>query len=92
MIWGMLKGVSRRRIALGTAVLLVLGAGGFAVWMALVRAGVVRYNKWDRRERGTLRVGDPAPDLQVAAYDGSTLRLGSLWAERPVMLVFGSCT
>jgi hypothetical protein len=32
--------------------------------MALVRAGVLRYNKWDRRETGTLRVGDLAPDLE----------------------------
>jgi hypothetical protein len=86
------KVVTRRRIALGTALLVVFVAGGFAGWMALVRAGVLRYNKWDRREKGTLRVGDPAPDLQVAAYDGSPLRLGSLWAEKPVLLVFGSCT
>ena len=39
-----------------------------------------------------LRVGDIAPDLKVAAYDGSTLRLGSLWEGKPVMLIFGSCT
>jgi hypothetical protein len=84
--------VTRRRIVLGTALLVVLGAGGFAGWMALVRAGILRYNKWDRREKGTLRVGDIAPDLKLAAYDGSDLRLGSLWEGKPVMLVFGSCT
>jgi hypothetical protein len=83
---------SRRRIVLGTALVLVLGAGGFAGWMALVRAGVLRYNKWDRRENGTLRVGDLAPDLEIAAFDGSPLRLGSLWADKPAVLVFGSCT
>jgi hypothetical protein len=83
---------SRRRIVLGTALVLVLGAGGFAGWMALVRAGVLRYNKWDRRDKGSLRVGDLAPDLEIAAYDGSRLRLGSLWAEKPAVLVFGSCT
>jgi hypothetical protein len=88
----MARAVTRRRIILGTALLVVLGAGGFAAWMALVRAGVLRYNKWDRRHQGTLRVGDPAPDLQVAAYDGSPLRLGTLWAEKPAVLVFGSCT
>jgi hypothetical protein len=83
---------SRRRVVLGTALVLVLGAGGFAGWMALVRAGVLRYNKWDRRETGTLRVGDLAPDLEIAGYDGSPLRLASLWAEKPAVLVFGSCT
>jgi hypothetical protein len=83
---------SRRRIVLGTALVLVLGAGGYAGWMALVKAGILRYNKWDRREKGTLRVGDIAPDLEVAAYDGSTLRLGTLWAGKPAVLVFGSCT
>jgi len=84
--------VPRRKIVLGTALALVLGAGGFEGWMALVRAGVLRYNKWDRREKGTLRVGDRAPDLEVAAYDGSSLRLGSLWDGKPAVLVFGSCT
>jgi hypothetical protein len=84
--------LSRRRIVLGTALVLVLGAGGFAGWMQLVKAGILRYNKWDRREKGTLRVGDIAPDLEVAAYDGSPLRLGSLWADKPAVLVFGSCT
>lgn len=76
----------------GAAVIAVLGVAGFYGWMALVRAGVLRYNKWDRRERGVLRVGDPAPDLQLTRYDGSPLRLGSLWEEKPVLLVFGSCT
>jgi hypothetical protein len=84
--------VPRRRIVLGAALLVVLGGGGFFGWMTLVRHGVLRYNKWDRREKGTLRVGDQAPDLQLAAYDGSTLRLGSLWEEKPVVLFFGSCT
>jgi hypothetical protein len=88
----MRKVVTGRRIALGTALLVVLGAGGFAGWMALVRAGVLRYNKWDRREKGALRVGDQAPDLRIAAYDGSPLSLSSLWAEKPAVLVFGSCT
>jgi peroxiredoxin len=60
--------------------------------MKLVEKGFIRYNKWDRRVRGTLRVGDQAPDVEVTRYDGSTLRLSSLWAKRPVVLVFGSCT
>jgi hypothetical protein len=58
----------------------------------LVREGILRYNKYDRRERGTLRVGDAAPDLTLAGYDGSTVRLSELWRAKPVVLVFGSCT
>jgi cytochrome oxidase Cu insertion factor (SCO1/SenC/PrrC family) len=76
----------------GAAVLVVVAVAGFFSWMALVRAGILRYNKWDRRERGVLKVGDQAPDLELVRYDGSLLRLGSLWEGKPVLLVFGSCT
>jgi len=38
------------------------------------------------------RTDRPVPpalaDAEVTAEDGSTLRLGSLWAERPVVLAF----
>jgi hypothetical protein len=38
-------------------------------------------------------VGDLAPDFELARLDGSgTVRLGSLAAEQPVALVFGSYT
>lgn len=87
-----MKAPSRRSLIWGAAVIVVLGIAGFQTWMALVRAGYLRYNKWDRRERGVLKVGDPAPDLELVRYDGTPLRLGSLWAEKPVLLVFGSCT
>jgi hypothetical protein len=69
-----------------------LAAAGFGVWYVLVREGILRYNKYDRRERGTLKAGDPAPDLALATYDGGTVRLSELWREKPVVLVFGSCT
>jgi hypothetical protein len=60
--------------------------------MTLVRLGVLRYNKWDRRERGALGEGDTAPDLELAMYGGSTVRLSALWEKGPLVLVFGSCT
>ena len=81
----------RRPVLGASALLAVVGVGGL-VYMKLVEEGFVRYNKWDRRVRGTLRVGDPAPDLELTRYDGSTLRLSSLWEKKPVVLVFGSCT
>ncbi len=81
------------RRSLITALIVAAGlvAGGFT-YMKLVELGFVRYNKWDRRVRGTLRVGDPAPDLELTRYDGAPLRLSSLWARKPLVLVFGSCT
>jgi hypothetical protein len=76
----------------GLAGVAALAAAGFAGYMELVKAGYVKYNRFDHRERGTLREGGAAPDLELTGYDGSTVRLSQLWSQRPVMLVFGSCT
>jgi hypothetical protein len=76
----------------GLAGVALLAAAGFAGYMELVKAGYVRYNRFDRRERGSLKEGGAAPDLELTRYDGSTVRLSQLWSQRPVMLVFGSCT
>ena len=81
-----------RRPLIGALAVAAVGAAGWLVYMKLVEDGFVRYNKWDRRVRGTLRAGDLAPDLELTRYDGTTLRLSSLWAKKPVVLVFGSCT
>lgn len=81
-----------RRIVVFAVLVLVAVPAGFFTYMKLVEKGFIRYNKWDRRIRGDLRVGDPAPDLELTWYDGSRLRLSSLWAEKPAVLVFGSCT
>jgi hypothetical protein len=80
------------KIAIGTVVTLGVAAGGFFGYFQLVKAGVLRYNKYDRRERGELVVGAKAPDLALSMYDGSPLRMAELWAKKPVFLVFGSCT
>ncbi len=80
-----------RILAWALAVVAVVVASGFT-YFKLIEKGYIRYNKWDRRIRGTLRVGDPAPDLELRRYDGSSLRLSSLWGRKPVVLVFGSCT
>jgi hypothetical protein len=48
---------------------------------------------WTRARRGKLSAGDVAPDLTVKKLeDHSQLDLASLWADRPVVLVFGSYT
>ena len=81
-----------KKIALCAALVPVLGYGGMQGYFQLVKAGVFRYNKYDRRERGELRVGGTSPDLALTMYDGSPVKLAELWATKPVFLVFGSCT
>jgi hypothetical protein len=84
--------IPRRQALLAAAAVAGLAALGFGTWYVLVREGILRYNKYDHRERGKLKEGDAAPDLALAAYGGRTVRLSELWRERPVVLVFGSCT
>ncbi len=48
---------------------------------------------WTHARRGTIQPGDIAPNLTVKKLeDKSPIQLGSLWAERPVVLIFGSYT
>jgi len=48
---------------------------------------------WTHARGGTIQPGDIAPSLTVKKLeDKSPIQLGSLWAERPVVLVFGSYT
>lgn len=84
----------RRRRVVAVAALLVVAAGvaAAAAYRYLVVKGYIRYNQWDRRVRGTLEPGAPAPDLTLARYEGGTVQLSSLWHGRPLFLVFGSCT
>jgi hypothetical protein len=43
--------------------------------------------------RGSLKVGDPAPDARLVALDGSTtFHIREKTAGRPLVLVFGSFT
>ena len=48
---------------------------------------------WSRARKGHLNPGDTAPGLTVKKLDDKTpVDLNSLWAEKPVVLVFGSYT
>jgi hypothetical protein len=48
---------------------------------------------WTQARHGSLKVGDSAPDFQVKTLDAKApVQLASLWAEKPVVLVFGSYT
>ena len=81
-----------RRLAAWTAAAAGVAGLAFLAYMKLVEGAYIRYNEWDRRERGALRVGVAAPDLELPLLDAGTVRLSELWRERPVFLVFGSCT
>jgi len=81
----------RKVIRWGGSIALAAGLG-FFVYMKLVEGAWIRYNQWDHRVRGSLRVGVQAPDLELPMLDAGTVRLSELWRERPVFLVFGSCT
>jgi hypothetical protein len=48
---------------------------------------------WMRARKGQLNLGDPAPGLTVKRLEDHTATdLASLWADKPVVLVFGSYT
>jgi hypothetical protein len=48
---------------------------------------------WTDARKGSLKVGDPAPDFTVQTLDSRTpVKLASLWGDKPVVLVFGSFT
>ena len=48
---------------------------------------------WSRARAGHVKVGDAAPRLTLKRLEDKTpVDLGSLWNERPVVLVFGSYT
>jgi hypothetical protein len=48
---------------------------------------------WSRARKGHVEPGDPAPSLTVKKLEDKTpVELGSLWTEKPVVLVFGSYT
>ena len=71
--------------------LAVVAVGGWMVYQMGPR-NVIGMLRYDQREEGDLKVGDPAPDVALAALDGGTARLRDRIGARPVVLVFGSYT
>jgi hypothetical protein len=78
------------------ALLAVLALGIAAAAIAVARMGprnLIGMIRYDQRQKGALRVGDRAPDVELLALDGkTTTRLAQLWGGRPCILVFGSFT
>jgi len=77
---------------MATAGVLVVAAALAFTYYQLLKAGIVHYGRYDRREKGSLVVGATAPDLDLTMYDGARIRLSQLWGAQPVFVVFGSCT
>ncbi len=74
------------------AIALVAAAGAWGYFEATKRAWIP-INEYDIRSEGSLRVGDHAPDLELANADGSgPVLLSQLFADKPLVLVFGSYT
>lgn len=91
-----MKLVTRRvlLVALLAVTFLAVIAGGlfYGYWIALKHAWI-QYNEFDIRSEGMLRVGDLAPDLELAAAaDGALLRLSDFYQDKPLVLIFGSYT
>ena len=80
-----------KKILFGALILLV-AVVGVAAWKIGPRNvyGMLRY---DQREEGDLKVGDPAPDAALVALDGrSHVRMLDGAAGKPLVIVFGSYT
>jgi hypothetical protein len=81
-----------KKVGIGAGGLLLLGVAGITYMVGGPRnlLGMLRY---DQREEGSLRVGDPAPDVALLELDGATpVRLSERLGGRPTVLIFGSFT
>jgi hypothetical protein len=83
-----------KRLLVAVGALLVLGFGALSYLMGGPRDayGFLRYALPQWRS-GELKVGDPAPDVELVALDGSSrFRLHDKIGSRPLVLIFGSYT
>jgi len=81
-----------KKILIGLGVLVVVAAGAFTYMVGGPRnlIGMLRY---DQRQEGSLKVGDPAPEVALLALDGQTpVKLSERLGGKPTVLVFGSFT
>ncbi len=82
----------RKWIGVGALVLVVAGLGGWGYFEAMKRAWI-RINEYDIRTEGSLQVGDLAPDVELLTMErGETRRISELYADKPLVLAFGSYT
>ena len=81
-----------KKVLIGLGVLLVAALGAVTYMIGGPRnlIGMLRY---DQRQEGSLKVGDPAPEVALLALDGKTpVRLSERLGGKPTVLIFGSFT
>ena len=77
---------------IGIAVLVAFAALASQGYYYALEKAWIRYNEYDIRSEGMLRVGDLAPDLELGSLDGGTQKLSDLFKQKPLVLIFGSYT
>jgi hypothetical protein len=75
-------------LALGGLVLLVL----VGVVVAIGPRNIIGMARYDIRSKGTLAVGDRAPDVELVTPEGARVRLVDHLGPKPTVLIFGSFT
>jgi hypothetical protein len=81
-------------VGIGLGLVIVAAVIGLSVMAGGLRGayGMVRY-ALPHMHRGTLRVGDVAPDVSLLALDGSSrFHIRERTGARPLVIVFGSYT
>ena len=80
-----------KKILIALGALLLLAAGGLV--FAIGPRNIIGMLRYDQRREGSLRVGDPAPDVALGTIDGTPdVLLKSFIGGQPLVLVFGSFT
>jgi hypothetical protein len=80
-----------KKALLAVLVLVAAAAAAVVAWMG--PRNVIGMLRYDQRREGSLRVGEPAPDVVLSALDGQRqVRLRDSIGPRPLVLIFGSFT
>jgi hypothetical protein len=81
----------KKKLAVGAALLVLAVPAAGVAWIG--PRNVIGMLRYDQREEGRLKVGDPAPDLELLAVDGERReRISAHIGEKPLVLIFGSFT
>ena len=80
-----------KKILIGIA-LVIAAAVAYAV-VSFGPRNIIGMLRYDQRQEGSLKVGDPAPNVELLALDGTTpAPLKDAIGGKPLVLVFGSFT